>query len=351
VPAYHPTPVDVRAMDDVTAAAHNDLFNRIRAERIQGSEPIAVATTRTVWSSVPDFVEPHGWGIWDGVTLIGLAVGLLSRYEQNSHLVVADIAVRPEFRRRGLGRRLLVPVVDLGLREGRTTLQMTARVPAGAAFAEHVGLRQAMTSVTNRLPLDQAHVAGLRDRLAPRPTTAGEFVLDEIVGSCPLDQLDEVATAWHLLNDAPNDDLSYEDDLLTAAQLHEFDDHRAAAGIEQLTVMVREQHSRRIVSFAHFVWNSGVPDVVHQDGLAVDRNYRGLGLAGWLEAAGVTRVAELWPEASQIRTDQAKSNTDTLNLFYRIGFVPIQEFSEWEGPLADIRDRLAVVESSAVRGE
>src|SRR5438477_387600 len=133
-------PIDPRHASDREYALANEFWNRMRAERDPEDPPIPLDEAVTGWRNTPDAFVLTDWVAWnaDRSAFAGWAGVEYMRAEENTHVVFFNIAVLPEFRRRGLGRRLLSYAVTVPLREGRR-LMMTStngRVPAGTAFVE-----------------------------------------------------------------------------------------------------------------------------------------------------------------------------------------------------------------------
>jgi GNAT superfamily N-acetyltransferase len=336
------TGLNLRALDGPNARAYGALYNAIRAERIPAEPPLVPEAVINLWQTVPSFVEVHAWAAWEATVMIGAGAALLSRYEQNTHLVVGDLMVLPEARRRRVGTALLREIVAVGLREGRSVIQLTSRVPDGERFAEAIGASIGMHSVTSELQVAAVDETALTRWAAAGPAHDGRFRLLRVHGGCDDNVLPLAAKAWHLLNDAPSDDLSYDADLLTPAQLREFDQRRAAAGVDQLMLLVEDTRSPDPVGFAHFTCDmNGTGGVVSQDGLAIAPHVRGQGLARWLEASALLTVLRTWPRARAVRTNQAKSNAAALSVLHGVGFAPVQDFIEWEAKLDLLARQLA----------
>lgn len=327
------TSLDLRAMSGREAQAYSELLNEIRAERVPADPQLDAEGAAKLWAGVPDFVEIRAWALWCEEQLLGVGAALLSRYGQNEHQVVGDLMVSKAARCGGIGTALLAQVVSCGLQEGRRVIQLTSRVSAGHRFAASAGARVGMHSVTNQLDIQQADRAALLALAARLPDQTGRFTLRTLHGPCPDELLDRVAAVWHLLSDAPSDDLDIEDELLTATQLRELDTRREASGIDQITVVIVDRQREELGGFAHLCYDRNAGSVIKQDGIAVAPELRGMGLARWMEASGLLTAVQAWPQALTIRTDQAKSNTRTIAVFHSFGFKQVQEFIEWEADL------------------
>jgi GNAT superfamily N-acetyltransferase len=73
------------------------------------------------------------WVAWYDQQIIARGVATFWRTEDNKHLLSFDIAVLPEWRRRGLAKRLLKLIAEVAQREKRRLLiaNTDSAIPAG----------------------------------------------------------------------------------------------------------------------------------------------------------------------------------------------------------------------------
>jgi len=111
-------------------------LDRLRAERDPDDPPIPLEERIRRWQHMPAHIGFQSWVIWHRER-----PEVIAEAELIVHVADMNVAVLPEFRRQGLGRRLLAPVAAAAGREGRTLLVTTTHstVPAGDAFMDRLG--------------------------------------------------------------------------------------------------------------------------------------------------------------------------------------------------------------------
>ncbi|HXF62372.1 MAG TPA: GNAT family N-acetyltransferase, partial [Caldilineaceae bacterium] len=126
--------LDVRSASEGEYRALNDFENRLQAEELPDDPPMPLAEAVQRWRHIPAFVELFHWVIWqpERSAIMAVASAELLQLDTNQHVMECHIAVLPEFRRQGIARALLVPLVELAQRAQRRLLIgfTNERVPA-----------------------------------------------------------------------------------------------------------------------------------------------------------------------------------------------------------------------------
>src|SRR5262249_25634996 len=93
----------------------------------------------------------------DGTVAGSASAYLLNRdspgYAEHARFLNGSGAVIGPFRGRGLGARLLIQLHDLMVAHDKTILTVTAHESDGHGFLRHVGAREKLRSLENRLPM------------------------------------------------------------------------------------------------------------------------------------------------------------------------------------------------------
>ncbi|MFG2986093.1 GNAT family N-acetyltransferase [Streptomyces sp. NPDC048258] len=205
-----PTDTDVDGWLAVLAAAGAaDLPHLPPPSRVEVGGRLCVAPARgraALWAADGD--GDGGEGTVDGVA--GL---LLFTDEANRHTAYLDVlAVRPEARRRGVGRALWQRVREELLAQGRTSVATTVDLGGpGQAFAESLGFE-------NVLPMAW-YVQEVTEQPAEEPTTPG-YELRAWHGLVDDDWAAAVAHAHGAMDDAPMGDVDQEIEAWTPERLH-----------------------------------------------------------------------------------------------------------------------------------
>lgn len=288
----------------------------------------------------------------DGVKIVarapgGAVAGYVScRWEQLpgwDHVLTTELAVLPHWRRRGLGRVLAGRAVsvagDRGLRlvTGRTR----QHVPAGAAFARHLGAQAATVVRENRQDLTAVDAAFLRRQLDEGPARAPGYRLQFVAGATPPELAEKVAGVLNVMNTAPRDDLDIGDTPMTPELVRQYDQAAEDAGEQLWACYAVEEASGQFVGLSTLNFRPGEPDRAHVGDTAVEPAHRGRALGRWLKAAMTSRLLAEAPQVRWVITHNAGSNDAMLAINTQLGFRPVAEITTWQAPAGQLRSRLA----------
>ena len=311
----------------------NDFANVIRSETLPDDPPVPLEETIAELQNIPPFITAFAWAAWnlERSKIVGSAnIGFMNT-EENKHLAWFALDVLPEYRRQGIGRRLLEAIAEVPQRENRR-LMMTgthARVPAGEAFMERLGGERAMESHTNQLILAELDRTLLTQWMTP--DDAGRFSLEFWEGAHPEDLLPAItALNENAMNTSPRDAMDMEDMHFTPEQIRQTEQQMLAGGTERWTLAVREAASGKFVGYTEVLWNASSPQIVRQGGTGVYPEFRGYGLGKRLKAAMLDKVLRERPEARFVRTGNADSNGPMLRINHALGFRPYLSRTEWQ---------------------
>ncbi|MFC9975369.1 GNAT family N-acetyltransferase [Spirillospora sp. NPDC127200] len=239
-----------------------------------------------------------------------------------------DIRVRPELRRRGLGRGLL-RVAAAGLRaDGRSSViaQVLAGTPA-VPFLESHGFRCVLT--LRGLLLDLADVPPARVAALLAAGPAG-YDLVRWRGVVP----DEHAEALARAKDAMADLAEYEGAPWDAHRVREMAEMVAKRGDDLYTIAAVRDGG--IAGFTEIVVPAEGGERAAQYDTAVVPEHRGRRLGIWVKAAMLEWLRAERPEVREIETDNAGDNAHMLAVNEELGFRRQRESREYQAAAADL---------------
>ena len=283
----------------------------------------------------PSWTSNHRWIVWtpDRTEAVASAYLGLQYTETNRHLAWFDISVRQEWRRQGIGRRLLADIVAVGKADDRTVLGSgTVQGHDAEKFLAAVGCEQKMVDRRSRLLLEQVDRALLDQWIADAGTKATDYELVFVDGAMPDDLLLPFIDLEHTMNDAPRDDLDMEDWVTTPERFQEREKLNEESGNRWWTLIARHVPTGELAGFTAIGWHPAIETLGWQWGTAVRPAHRGAGLGRWMKAAMLVKVFEELPEFEFIDTWNAGSNKWMLAINVALGYAPYLHYTDWQAP-------------------
>lgn len=283
----------------------------------------------------PMFVRQR-WACWAAPGKLAATLSVGRSTQDNPNIRDVEIEVDPDHRRRGLGKRLFAKAVEAcGSADGLILQAWTmSRVPAGAAFAEHVGAKAGLRMRESQLDLRTIDRDLMKKWASIDP--AG-YRIEFVDGETPDHLMDNVVTAQRAINTMPREDLQIEDWKITPETIREWERMSRARGQQHRMAIVIEESTGASAAFTEIFFDPRVPSIVHQGGTATIKEHRGKGIGKWVKAHLAQRVLDEMPEARYIRTGNAGTNAAMLAINVAMGFKPAWESIIWQIPLEDAR--------------
>jgi mycothiol synthase len=322
--------LDLRNLKEVEAFALNDLFNAERFERVPEDPPIPLSERLADWQNIPKRVVVESFAYFQKDRIVAYGDTGFEREGTNMHLCWCEISVSSEFRRKGLGQKLLGQILRVAKREHRKVLIFgtSERILSGAHFAEKIGAKRGIENHTNRLLLEELNQDMIAQWIADAPVD--EFELEFYTGDLPESKLEAMCELFDVMNTAPRGELEINDEKTTPEKLLEWQKQRNAIGLQHWLAVVKEHNTGRYAGFTETGWHPNRPLILGQWGTGVNPIYRGKGLGKWLKAAMLEKVLSERPEINQVRTGNADSNGPMLRINHALGFKPFIATTDWQ---------------------
>lgn len=346
-------PFNLRAASSGEYAALNAFKNILRREILPDDPPWPLTEDVHRWQTMPTMVEVAAWAAWDDSGQQVLAFGQADIFHtgDNPQLVEVRLEVLPDFRRQGLGTRLLRLVADHTRKHARNLLLMECndRAPAGAEFLARLGARKGLDEPVNQLDLAHLDRDLVKRWLAGEDDFAAEFSLG--LWDCPYpdERLQDLADLMQVVgNDQPRDTLEMEDNNYSPDLVRQFDDSQRAGGDQRWSMYLISRKDNRLAGISEVFWNPNRPAILWQGFTGVMPEYRNRGLGRWLKAAMLTKVLRERPQVQVIRAGNASSNAPMLKINRALGFKQLVAWSLWQVHLDSVEQYLAARDGSLI---
>lgn len=342
-PNYQIESIDIRNLTDEQIREITDFGNVMKAESLPDDPPGKFEVVQASVRNIPSFAAIFAfWARADDGSLAASAEASYWGKDDNLHLLFSEISVHPAHRRRGLGKELLGKLVEVADAENRPWLMgaTSDRVQAGAEFCKRVGLEAGQQTHINRLVLGDVDMDMVARWVDEGKANATDFDLEFIDGSYPDADIEAIIEIFKVMNTAPRDDLNMEDWTTTVEKEREGEKAAIARGSQRKSVFARHRASGELAGFSELTYQPKMPLTAYQMGTAVHPKFRGAGLGKWMKAVMIQRVREEWPEAVDIRTQNADSNDAMLAINNELGFKPYMAQTFWQGPVEKIKEFL-----------
>lgn len=261
-------------------------------------------------------------------------------HESNKHLFWADLYVRADARRRGIGSSWLPLLVELMKEHGCTVVGLGTEEPSGHAFLKWLGAAAKFSGAENRLKLAGVDWRMIDGWIGEGPKRSPETKLESYEGPLPEAMWQDYAPQLSsLLNTMPFENLDYGEIVLTPDHMREYY-ARLEIGQDQLHTILTREPNGVISAITDTTWTPHRPTVIEQRFTAVRPDARGRGLGKWIKAAMLRHVHELHPKAEWVTTENAGSNAPMLAINKKLGFKEFRAATEYQISRDDLAARI-----------
>ncbi|TDW75127.1 acetyltransferase (GNAT) family protein [Kribbella pratensis] len=301
----------------------------VRREELEFPVGLGVEEARVLMAGTHADVRAEGIGVVEGDAWLGVAwldwwlVG-------NTDTVDVELAVVPEFRRQGVGSRLLQVAVERVRAEGRRIVSGTnvAGDPvtgesAGTAFARARGFEKKHAELHQvvELPID---VTALE-----QPVDGYELVQwREQVPDEWLEQFVELLSG--MSEDVPTGDRTDEPVRWTPELVRDAEARRVAQGRFTYTTAAVHTASGELAAYTQMGGTPETPERLNQYDTYVRRTHRGNGLGIAVKAPNL-RAIQAGPAV--LHTWNAPENGPMIAVNAKLGFRPVAQRTIWERSL------------------
>jgi RimJ/RimL family protein N-acetyltransferase len=282
-------------------------------------EPVATAhhqemSMRHGWDG-----EPGRWFVaFDGPEPVATASIEASAYD-NLEMAWLAVRVAPAYRRWGHGTAVLGRLEELAQEMGRTLFHVGDwESDATVAFAAATGYRRKSAEIRRLQVVAEApDAAPIRDEAQRH---AADYELLRIEGYAPDELLPGLVEITEAINDAPLDDLDYEDEVYSEERVHAYERAQIESGMRLRRVVARHRPTGDLAGHSVVVVDGEQPTIAEQHDTTVVRAHRGHRLGLLLKTEMLLWLAEAEPQLERIYTWNAESNRHMIAVNERLGY-------------------------------
>lgn len=310
--------------DDDAATAYAEFVRAHFRDQWPDGLPAPVEHVVTRLRNLGRVHQVHIWLAWSGDDVVGTVEVEWWEAEDNRDRVYVYPTVAPHSE--AVLDALFETVASFVTPLGRNVLMVG--VPTGhptGKWVEARGGRVGSTEQHNVLRLRSVDRAAV-SALAAAPPDGYELLAFD--GDCPDDLLEAYTRLMDTMNDAPKDDLTYEDWVYTPDRVRDYEAGLRARGHTMWTVLARSTSTGELAAFNQLAVFPEWPEVIENEDTAVAVPHRGHGLGLYVKAVNLLRAVD--SDAEVVATWNAASNTHMLRVNRALGFVCEHEWDVWE---------------------
>jgi RimJ/RimL family protein N-acetyltransferase len=273
--------------------------------------------------------EPGRWFVaYDGSEPVGTASIDTSNYD-NLEMAWFSVRVAPAHRGGGHGRAIIERLEALALEMERPLLSIDGwDAPATHAFATAAGYERRSAEIRRLQVVAEApEPRPIRDETLVR---AGDYELLRLVGHAPDDLLPGLVELTAAINDAPIDDLEWEDEVYSPERVRAYERAQIESGYRFRRLVARHRWTGELAGHTVVVVDSEQPAHAEQHDTSVVRAHRGHRLGLLLKTEMMLWLAADEPQLERVYTKNAESNRHMIAVNDRLGYRPVGRIAEFQ---------------------
>jgi|GEM_PF-1001114 GNAT superfamily N-acetyltransferase len=269
---------------------------------------------------------------------IGYDTELSPSYQRDRHVCQIKVQVDKFYRRRSIGSRLLLHLLDTARRMGKETVQTDVENPIGKKFCQSMKGELVHKEVQHRMYLEEAD-----NELAAQWLAKGrERFPDtrfELFENCPEDVIEAFCQTYtRIINERPTGGM--DQTIITTPESRRIEEQNMKQrGIAWYTLISREKNGD-ISGMTDIMYNPREPHKVVQYFTGVSAQHRRKGLAKRLKAEMLGVIKRQFPDVEYITTSMAETNRAMQAINAQLGFKSRKTCHVYQWDLPDLKKRV-----------
>ncbi|MHA2248050.1 MAG: N-acetyltransferase family protein [Candidatus Hodarchaeales archaeon] len=261
-------------------------------------------------------------------------------YETNKHIAECEIILLKDYRRRGIGTKLLSYLILKAKEYNRSLIQGGSNQESGHEFCLKYGGTVAIHGSENRLQMSSLDWNMIRDWIEEGPIRAEGVTLEQFV-DVPEEDIEEYCIIYtETMNQQPFGELEGRAKITPESRRMSEKRLRKREGI--WTTLISREKDRTISGLTEVFYFPDKPIMLNQNLTGVKEKFRGRGLGKWLKAAMLEWVKEEYPKVQTIITGNATTNAPMLAINKRLGFKEYKSGTAYKFPVDELSQKVSI---------
>ncbi|MBD3192525.1 MAG: GNAT family N-acetyltransferase [Candidatus Heimdallarchaeota archaeon] len=245
-------------------------------------------------------------------------------YDKNKEIGFADLYIDSDFRRQGLGTKLLKKIA-FKLKEMKCKyFKASTPYPSGKIFCEKYGAKLTNIKVKSRLPLKNVDWELVNVWIKDGKKRNSGVTIESYFGASERKMKEHCELMTELESEAPileNSDETFQE-IYTPQRYREFEQYLKERKFTLYTLRSIEPTGKISGLTEIFFSRENRPEQINTGLTGVKSRFRGRGLGKWLKAQMLHYIKDNLPRARYLITGNAEHNKPILSINYRLGFTP-----------------------------
>ena len=273
------------------------------------------------------------WVIWDEGKIIAYAIIYKTLDGENQHFPEVDIFVLPEFRRQGIGNKMLAKLNEECIKLNCTKLEFStfSNTPCGSEFLSAIGAEKCTTEYVNQMLVKNLDLKLMDAWTLKASERASDYEINLWEDEYPKNELEGFTKLYNdFWNSIPVGSLDYEYEELSPERLENEMNSKIRRGWKNWIMIAKHKVTGDYAGFTSLIFTGFNPEMLNQGNTGVAIKHRNKGLGRWLKATLLKHVLKEMPEVKKIRSENDTTNKPMLNINNKMGFKPIYSESYWQ---------------------
>jgi len=258
----------------------------------------------------------------------------------NEDICQIQLTIHKDYRMEGIAEKLVRLAYKHAVEYNRTRFIGSLISEASRRFLQRIGGKEALAYRVNQLEMKSVDW-DLIESWATEGSQRSPDLSINFYLSIPDSILEDYCKVYtEVLNQAPRNELTYDDEVYTPAKWKMEEAQAKETGRTWISAVALAENGD-IAGLTDVGYDLATPTLVYQYLTGVQEKYRGRGLGKWLKAAMLLKIRDEYPDVELVSTSNATSNEPMLAINDKMGFKMKLESYMFEVDVQKVKEYLA----------